>query len=230
MLFVHEVHSLIGEKEAEFEAVYRDEWLPTLGASADARLAWYLRHPPVVGEAFTVVTLTAVRDASAWQRLDENIRGGALRTLALKTDGLRREVVSKVLAPLDNWVTDFDLDTVAVAPGEHASAMWIEDTLWPFEGKLDAYVDAAGKFARMLKKPAQRGDAYLEPMIGLRTAFGGGVRREVVALSRIVDPQAWLRDAINGLPAGFDLGWDELKLRERWRTYALNTPTWAPIW
>lgn len=230
MLFVHEVHSLIGEKEAEFEATFRDEWLPALGRSSEARLAWYLRHPPVVGEAFTVVTVIAVRDAAAWEQLGERIQHGDLKGLAVETDGLRRGVRSKVLTPLDNWVQDFEFDAIPIAPGEHDPGLWIEDTLWPFEGRLDEYIDAAGRFARALKKPAQQGKSYLEPMLGLRTAFGSGIEREVVALSRIVDPQAWLHDAINGLPAGYDLGWNELELRERWRTYLFNTPTWAPIW
>ena len=230
MLYVHEVHSLIGEKEAEFEAIYRGEWLPTLGESNDARLAWYLRHPPVVGEAFTVVTIIAVRDEVAWGNLGARVQDGDLSKLVAKTDGLRRGVVGKTLVPLPGWVDDVSFDAIPTTAGVHDAGMWIEDTLWPFEGRFDAYVDAAGRFTKVLKKPAQEGKVYLEPVLGLRTAFGSGVGREVVALSRIGDPHAWLKDAINGLPPGQNLGWNELELRERWRTYMFNTPTWAPIW
>ena len=44
MLFVHEVHQVAGTKEDEFEAAYRDGWMPLLAKDDDARLLWYMNH------------------------------------------------------------------------------------------------------------------------------------------------------------------------------------------
>ena len=38
VLFIHEVHTVRGRAEDEFEAAIRDGWMPTLGAGDDARL------------------------------------------------------------------------------------------------------------------------------------------------------------------------------------------------
>ena len=69
MLFIHEVHTVRGRAEDEFEAAFRDGWMPTLAAGDDARLLWYTNHAHGSGPAYTVVTVTAVRDGPAWERL-----------------------------------------------------------------------------------------------------------------------------------------------------------------
>ena len=79
MLFVHEVHQVVGAKEDEFEALFRDSWMPTLAQGDDARLLWYMNHAHGSGAAYNVVTITGVRDGAAWQRLDERLRNGDLR-------------------------------------------------------------------------------------------------------------------------------------------------------
>ena len=38
MLLLHEVHTVAGEYEDEFEAAFRKGWMPTLAADDDARL------------------------------------------------------------------------------------------------------------------------------------------------------------------------------------------------
>jgi len=43
MLLLHEVHTVAGKREDEFEAAYRDGWMPTLAADDDARLLYFLR-------------------------------------------------------------------------------------------------------------------------------------------------------------------------------------------
>ena len=44
MLFLHEVHQVAGRREEEFEAVYRDGWMPSLAKGDDARLLYFLHH------------------------------------------------------------------------------------------------------------------------------------------------------------------------------------------
>ena len=40
VLFIHEVHRVVGAGEEEFEAAFRDGWMPMLGDGDDARLLW----------------------------------------------------------------------------------------------------------------------------------------------------------------------------------------------
>ena len=44
MLFLHETHKVVGAREDEFEAAYREGWMPTLAQGDDARLLWYTNH------------------------------------------------------------------------------------------------------------------------------------------------------------------------------------------
>jgi hypothetical protein len=74
MLFMHEVHSVLGEKEREFEAAYRDGWMALLADDDDVRLVWYLNHAHGSGPAYNVVTVTAIRDGEAYQRLANRLR------------------------------------------------------------------------------------------------------------------------------------------------------------
>ena len=69
MLFLHEVHEVKGAKEDEFEAAFRDGWMPTLAKGDDARLLWYLHHAHGSGPAYHMVTITAIRDGAAWENL-----------------------------------------------------------------------------------------------------------------------------------------------------------------
>jgi hypothetical protein len=44
VLFLHETHKVVGVREDDFEAAYRDGWMPTLAQGDDARLL--LVHQP----------------------------------------------------------------------------------------------------------------------------------------------------------------------------------------
>jgi hypothetical protein len=60
MLFMHEVHTVRGRAEDDFEAAFRDGWMPTLGAGDEARLLWYANHAHGTGPA------TRLLRTSAW--------------------------------------------------------------------------------------------------------------------------------------------------------------------
>ena len=62
MLFLHEVHQVAGLHEDEFEAAFREGWMPTLAKDDDARLLWYANLAHGSGASYQVVTVTAVRD------------------------------------------------------------------------------------------------------------------------------------------------------------------------
>ena len=73
MLFLHEIHEVAGAHEDAFEAAFRDVWLPALAQDADARLLYFLHHAHGSGPSYQVVTLTAIRDGAAWERLARRV-------------------------------------------------------------------------------------------------------------------------------------------------------------
>ena len=99
MLFMHEVHKVRGRAEDEFEAAFRDGWMATLGAGDEARLLWYANHAHGTGPAYTVVTVTAVRDGAAWERLARRIQRGDLQQWMRELDALRHDVAAYATYP-----------------------------------------------------------------------------------------------------------------------------------
>jgi hypothetical protein len=119
VLFVHEVHQVAGTHEEDFEAAYRDGWMPTLAKGDDARLLYFLHHTHGTGRAYNVVTLTAVRDGGVWEDVMRRIQTGDLREWARDVDRLRHRVTGKVLAAVP-WspLTEVDLESVPTS-GHH---------------------------------------------------------------------------------------------------------------
>ena len=74
MLLLHEVHKVVGRNEEEFEAAYRDYWMPTMAKSDYARLLWYANHALGSGVSYNVVTVTAIKDGRAWEDLARRCR------------------------------------------------------------------------------------------------------------------------------------------------------------
>jgi hypothetical protein len=91
VLFLHETHSVIGRAEDEFEELFRgpDGYMERLAVSHDARLLWYLEHVHGTGPAYNVVTLTAVSDGAAWERLVRRTTEGDLREWLSRVDRVR---------------------------------------------------------------------------------------------------------------------------------------------
>ena len=68
MLFLHETHKVVGAREDEFEAAYREGWMPTLAQEDNARLLWYTNHAHGSGVSYNVVTITAITPPSTRKR------------------------------------------------------------------------------------------------------------------------------------------------------------------
>ena len=144
MLLLHEVHTVAGRHEDEFEAAFRDGWMPTLGKDDDARLLYFLRLAHGTGRAYHTVTITALRDGAAYERLATRVQRGDLRSWAADLDLLRHEVSGKLLLPVD-WspMQDLDLTTVPTDGREHDAVLYMEDSAWPHEAALDRYLEKA---------------------------------------------------------------------------------------
>ena len=173
MLFMHEVHAVVGEREHEFEAAYREGWMPLLAGGDDARLLWYLNQAHGGGPAYTVVTITAVRDGAAYLRLAEGLRGGALHDWARAVDALRHRVDGRMLVPVE-WspLQDVDLAAVPVDGTEHDLTLYMEDTGWP-TAALDDYIEFwDAEYFRMMEERSIKHPVLInhEPIIDVKAS------------------------------------------------------------
>jgi len=232
MLFMHEVHKVRGRAEDAFEAAFREGWMPALGTGDEARLLWYTDHAHGSGPAYTVVTVTAVRDGAAWERLALRVQKGDLRQWMRELDELRHDVEAKLLMPLP-WspLQDVVFDEVPIDGREHELTLYMEDTMWPYEDKFAEYIDRCGEvYAKSLDRPS--------PMLTIQAAFqpalGSHVRREVALMQRILQPGALLNLLRTEIPPehrgpGTWLH-DALDLRDQWTSRLLRTSAWSPLY
>jgi hypothetical protein len=231
VLFLHEVHKVRGRAEAAFEAAFREGWMPTLGAGDGARLLWYANQAHGSGPAYTVVTVTAVRDGPAWERLAVRIQKGDLRRWVRELDELRHDVEAKLLVPL-GWspLQDVDFDEVPVDGRERELTLYMEDTVWPYEDKFGEYIDRCGEvYSKSLDRP--------NPLLTIEAAFqpalGSHLRREVTLMQRIHDSGALLKLLQTEIPPEYRRPgtWmhDALELRDDWTSRLLRTSSWSPL-
>jgi hypothetical protein len=232
MLFMHEVHKVRGRSDDDFEAAFRDGWMPMLGSGDDARLLWYANHAHGSGPAYTVVTVTAVRDGTAWERLARRIQQGNLRHWMRDLDELRHDVDAKLLVPL-TWspLKDVDFDDVPTDGRDHELTLYMEDTVWPYQDKFAEYIDRCGEvYAKSLDHP--------NPLLTIEAAFQPALsshrRREVALMQRIRDPHALLSLLQNEIPLDHrgPGTWmhDALELRDQWTSRLLRTSSWSPLY
>ena len=144
MLFVHEIHKVVGKRADEFEDAYRTEWLPLLAKGDDARLLWYFDLAHGSGLSYRAVTVTAVADGAAWGRLADRVARGDLRSWARRLDALQHESRGRVMTMLGWSPSIGSLEEIPSVPTEHEPTMYMEDTMWTFPGKLHDYIEAAG--------------------------------------------------------------------------------------
>ncbi len=233
MLFVHELHSVVGKKAKGFEAAYRNVWMPALAEGDDARLLWYLDLAHGSGLSYRVVTITAVTDGRAWQRLAERVASGDLRAWARDLDRIEHRSEAKVLTPLPWSDRGASLDDVPVETTEHEAILYMEDTMWPFPGRLADYVEAAGKvYAPALASDGAQMQMHVE--LALRSVPGAGRYPEVVLLQRLGSVPRLLRLLTTDIPEEItgpgSWMYEALDLRDQWRSRLLRTATWSPRW
>ncbi len=235
MLFLRETHEVTGRSEREFEAVLRDDWLPAVAKTAGARLLYVLRHVHGTGPSYRIVTWTGLRDAAAWAEVAGRVERGDLRAIACRLDELRHDVTAKLLVPLP-WsrLQAVDLDGVPVAPAERPLVLFMEDTVEPYEGKLEEYVERSGAhYAREMGEHEAKGQAMLRLEASFRTAYGSHRRREVLLWQRVVEPRGLMALLTREVPEAYQRPgmWmhDALAVRDRWRSRLLRTVAWSPL-
>ena len=235
MLFVHETHRVAGAREAEFEAAVRDGWMPALARDDDARLLYFLHHAHGSGRAYVVVTITALRDGAAYERLVERVQTGDLREWAAAIDRNRHAVQGKVLVQVP-WspMHDVDLGAVPTESRERPLSLFMEDTAWPHEAMLDDYLVAAhDHYAPSLVEGRHGGRALLDLQAVFQTAWGAGRRREVVLWQKVIEPSRIAGLLTTEIPAehrgpGTWMN-DALRVRDDWESRLLRTASWSPL-
>ena len=234
MLLLHEIHEVVGRHEDDFEAAFREGWAPALAETDDARLLHFLHHAHGTGVSYNVVTITWLRDAAAWSSLAARVHDGDLAGWARDVDRLRHEVTSKMLTPLP-WspVQSLSADDIPSPGVDHEPVVYMEDTVWPYEGMLDDYIERSGAhYAREMQERADEGAAILKVQSSWRTAFGTGRRREIVLWQRVMKPKAISPLVGREVPARYKQPgtWmnDALELRDRWESKLLRSARWSP--
>ena len=229
MLFLHEVHKVVGPKERDFEAAIRTELRAILDADDNARLLWYLHQAHGTGPAYTVVTITAYADAAAWHNMAIRFHAGDLRGFANELDQLRHGVTGKLLLPTRfSPMESVDFANL-VDDVEHEPTLFMEDTGWPFDGMLDEYYRLLGE----LYAPMLKGSKLLELQAAFQTAYGTGRRSEIVLWQKILDHQGLLKLLEMEPPHAYpEDSWmvQALKVRDQWESRLLRTAPWSPLY
>ncbi|CAM3296755.1 hypothetical protein BST27_25150 [Mycobacterium intermedium] len=232
MFFMHEVHKVRGRAEDDFEAAFREGWMPKLAQDNDARLLWYADHAQGSGPAYTVVTITAIRDGAAWERLVMRVQDGDLHKWTRRVDEYRHEVQAKLLLPLP-WspLQEVSFDEVPVDGREHELSLYMEDTMWPYQDKFEEYIDRCGEvYARSLERPT----SMLAMQAAFQPALGSHQRREVSLMQRIHRPEALLELLRTHVAPEYRAPgtWlhDALDLRDQWTSRLLRTSAWSPLY
>jgi hypothetical protein len=235
MLFLHETHVVIGKHAAEFEDLYRDEWMTGLAKGGDARLAWYLNHAMGSGPAYQVVTVTAVTDGAAWESLAGRMVGGDLSSVASRLDACRYQVDGKMLSPV-YWsaLQEVDLGQLPVDGREHELSVYMQDTGWP-DKPLDDYIKLWDEDYWRFMREIPREHQLLDIVACFQVAHGTGVRPEAVLMQKIMnfntlghlltsaeeyDPTTW--------PGSYMA--KGLEIRDQWESKLLRTSAWSPLW
>jgi hypothetical protein len=235
MLFLHEVHRVAGAKEREFEAAFRAGWMEALAADRDARLLWFLHHAHGTGPSYQVVTITALADGAAWERLAARVQHGDLCEWAREVDSCRHDVQARLLMALDFSPLDVDIAAVPTDGRRHDPALYMEDTMWPKRGKAEDYIAAAGSvYSKMLGSAVS---AESTRLISIEAAYqtmpGAGRYPEVTLMQKVHDMSGLVRLLTTDMPEAMARpgSWmhDALEFRDQWQSKLLRTASWSPL-
>jgi hypothetical protein len=237
-VLLHEVHRVRGLHEDRFEELYRDEWMRLLSEGDDGRLLWYLHQAHGTGFAYNIITITALQDGAAWERVARRVQTGDLQKWAQEVDACRHDVVAKLLFPLE-WspLNEVDLATVPTDPAaDHELSLYMEDTGWPHK-TVDEYVAMWRQIYWPLIQ-ANEADRNRPRLLDIQAVFqvahGAGRRPEAILMQKVVDHQALLRLFETETPpemrAPGTFMHEALKVRDQWESRLLRTSKWSPLY
>jgi hypothetical protein len=233
VLFISETHRVVGSHQDDFEALYRDEWMPKVASDPGTRLAWYFNHAHGSSISFNVVTITAAADWEAWGRLQERVAAGDLQELVHRMDQMRYGSVARIQQALD-WSL---LQTVELAKlpttaaNSHDLTMYIEDTVRPDAGTVADSAKAVRDAHRGLTKSTSP-DALTDFAAAFRSVPVAGRRREIVMLQRVRDLgllATYYTDGKAGAGAPWSARHNTPPFNDTWSTRVLRVAPWSPL-
>ena len=234
MLFLHEVHEVKGKREDDFEDAMRSVWMPRLAEGNDARLLYFAHQAHGSGRSYHVVTMTAIVDGAAWERLARRIQSGDLQPWMGELDELRRDVTGKLLMPV-YWspLQEVDLSSVPSDGREHELSLFMEDTGWPYSS-LDDYIRCwdVDYYQPMSQVPKDR--MLLDIQACFQVAHGTHLRREAMLWQKVVNYEGLLHllshetSAEHKGPDSYMM--KALEYRDGWQSRLLRTSTWSPFY
>jgi hypothetical protein len=236
MLFLHELHRVRGAAEQQFEEHLRRGWMTALAADDDARLLWYLHQAHGTGPAYRIITITAVRDGAAYDRLAERVSSGDLQSWARELDGLQHGSEAKMLIALP-WsaIAGLDLAAVPTDPdaAPHELSLYMEDTGWPHK-PLDDYTSYwRDVYAPMLEAAGRDRPRLLDIQAVFQPAHGAGRRPEAILMQKVVNHDGLLRLVETETPPELNrpgtFMHDALMVRDQWESRLLRTSAWSPL-
>jgi hypothetical protein len=229
LFFVHEIHALDPSDADAFAASLRDEWVPAL-AGHDTRLVWAVRSVAASISFPEIITLTAVNDGVALERLAERTRDGDLRELSQQLGARRRSHTSRVVAALEEFNPyTVDLDGLPLVRPEAPTELYIHDFVIPRLGMQRIYeVQMREYFMKMLEIEA----LPMKTWAGFETVAGGGRTPESIMVTHVNNSRALAELVVHGSPrVRVEPGtWmaDALKLRDTWTSRLVRSLPWSP--
>jgi hypothetical protein len=157
-------------------------------------------------------------------------KGGDLWDFVKRTHLMRYETTGELLAPLE-WSPSpaADLAAIPTTPGRRTLGLYVEDTVWP-PHDIDRWVRAAGEKLSEGRKSDPAPIAELA--LAMRPMYGGGRRREVILLQRIINKDR-LGDFFSTAEPSGGAPWaglsEKLALGDRWESRILRSMSWSPI-
>ena len=140
---------------------------------------------------------------------------------------MRREVKGKLLLPVE-WspMGDLDLATVPTDGREHEAALYMEDSAWPYEAKLDTYLEKARThYAPSLEQRSER--SLLTLLAVFQAALGAPRRREVILWQRVDFPERlpglFTRELPSHVKGPGTWMHDALEVRDDWESRLLRS-------
>ncbi len=239
-LFLHETHELIGgaEQQAAFEAAYRDGWMPELAKGDDARLLWYYELVPGSHRSHVVITITALRDAAAWERLGNRLLHGDLNGWLQRVDALREDSIGRVLLPV-SWSKLREVDFAAIPTDPtlaHERTLYIEDNGYA-TAPLDEYIAfQEEKWHRPLVEGNPNVRLLIDLQAFLQVAHGTGRRPECCFMEKSLEDWRTLIHNLLGTelpermrrPGTYMV--EGLKHRDQWESKIVRTSSWSPLY
>jgi hypothetical protein len=232
MLFLHEVHRMVGAREKEFEEAYQ-RWMAALAVDDDARLLWFLHHAHGTGPSYQAVTITGLADGAAWERLAQRVHRGDLQDWAREVDTYRHDVEARLLLALPFSPLDVELAAVPTDSRRHDPSLFMEDTMWPKRGQADAYVEAAGEVYSKMLAAHDDATALIRMEGAFQTLPGAGRHPEVTLMQKVCSMPGLVHLLTHDMPAEMARPgtWmhDALVYRDQWRSKLLRAASWSPL-